>query len=554
MATIRGLIVDDNPQWRRVVAERLTREFLKSNWEILWEETGDMNHGQRIISSAEAPFDLVVADLLFEREDLPNQEEPRGLELISDAKQRSSQTYILAISFGSDNIPDLLDEAKRCGAHHVVRRIEFSSTSKVHSPAAIAAEVRSHLVNNGSVIVCEVAADDFDPAVQSLLHEVGKPTLAGLQQKILEADGHSAEEIYVRFLTPGASGASVCAITTQIEDSRKIRHVLKLSRAGDRLDSEATRGRIAAEVLPPHLLVQHRPARPVGPVNDWYALGGPLIDRAMTLRAWLRTGPEAASIRAVLERLFADGLSHIYGELKEITTEPLGSFSFPHYRQRRILSALDEIKEALRRPDGGNLADSTSDLVRDLTAFIAEGRLLDVLTRSIPRQTYTTYAHGDLHGGNVLVTDAMHPVPLLIDTSEFGQAHWATDPACFAVDLLMSSVDAGADSMFFTGFSTWRTLVSSFAEGSPELTALTETAGTSAALTALSWLAENLSSICPAAEVDAARGGHRWEWHAALATYLLRATYHSDIPHPKRALAFVAAHDQLTAAVTCMKI
>jgi hypothetical protein len=34
----------------------------------------------------------------------------------------------------------------------------------------------------------------------------------------------------------------------------------------------------------------------------------------------------------------------------------------------------------------------------------------------------------------------------------------------------------------------------------------------------------------------------------ALARSLLRSTYHSDIPHAKRALAFAAAYDQLTAA------
>jgi hypothetical protein len=44
------------------------------------------------------------------------------------------------------------------------------------------------------------------------------------------------------------------------------------------------------------------------------------------------------------------------------------------------------------------------------------------------------------------------------------------------------------------------------------------------------------------------QSGYRWEWHAALARSLLRSTYHPDIPHAKRALAFVAAHDQLIAA------
>jgi hypothetical protein len=49
-------------------------------------------------------------------------------------------------------------------------------------------------------------------------------------------------------------------------------------------------------------------------------------------------------------------------------------------------------------------------------------------------------------------------------------------------------------------------------------------------------------------EDSVAQNAHRWEWHVSLARNLLRATYHSDIPHAKRALAFVAAYDQLAAA------
>ena len=51
-----------------------------------------------------------------------------------------------------------------------------------------------------------------------------------------------------------------------------------------------------------------------------------------------------------------------------------------------------------------------------------------------------------------------------------------------------------------------------------------------------------------------ARSRYRWEWHLALARSLLRSTYHSDIPHAKRALAFAAAHDQLNAAASCTQL
>ena len=139
--------------------------------------------------------------------------------------------------------------------------------------------------------------------------------------------------------------------------------------------------------------------------------------------------------------------------------------------------------------------------------------------------------------------------PLLIDTSHCDIAHWATDLAWLAVDLLMRSVDAGTESMLFTGFSTWRTLAARFAAGQPDLTAVTTTPGTSAALAALSWIAANLNRVAPVMQSGLAQSHHHWEWHMALARNLLRCTYHTDIPHAKRALALVAAYDQLIAAV-----
>jgi hypothetical protein len=145
-----------------------------------------------------------------------------------------------------------------------------------------------------------------------------------------------------------------------------------------------------------------------------------------------------------------------------------------------------------------------------------------------------------------------HNRPLLIDTSHCDTAHWATDLACLAADLLMRSVDAGTESMLFTGFGTWRELAARFGNGESDLLAQTRTPATAAALAALSWLAANLSRVSPALEPGLDQSGYRWEWHTALARSLLRSTYHADIPHAKRALAFVAAHDQLTAAAAAV--
>ena len=230
----------------------------------------------------------------------------------------------------------------------------------------------------------------------------------------------------------------------------------------------------------------------------------------------------------------------------------MARFEFTPYRQRCILQALEELKEALEREDGGGLAGEKVSVVSDITAFVLERRLPGVPNRAIPPTTYICYSHGDLHGGNVLVSAALHPWPQLIDPSHFGLAHWATDPAWLAVDLLMRSVDAGTESMLFTGFSTWRTLASRFGGGEPDLMAVTTTPATRAALAALSWIAANLHRVSPAMHPSFGESKYRWEWHMSLARNLLRSTYHSDIPHAKRALAFAAAYDQLAAAAAAI--
>lgn len=551
MPRIRALVVDDNPRLLESMKARIGREI---SWEVDWETATDVDEGVRLIASSTPPFDLVIADLMFPREDFP-EHEPRGLRLIQEASRRSPHTFILAISIGPEHVHDLMDRARQLGAHHVVRRSEFSTESSVHSPTAIAREIQEHLLDNGTVPTCEVSADQHDPGIQGLLYQVGEATVARLNAKILESGGHQAERIELRFLTPGASGAAVCAVTAHLAGGGSVSHILKLSRAKGQLVREADRGKLAARVFPPNLVIQHRPQHTVGPVNGWYALSGPFTGRAVTMRSWLRRArPSPAAVGDLMEELFVDGLGDVYADGRSRPDDPSAGFAFRPHGQQRILQVLDELTEALRRDDGGALGEEeTAVLVRDVRAFVLDRRLPNrIPCADISGDTYACYQHGDLHAGNVLVFAGRHNRPLLIDTSHCDTAHWATDLACLAADLLMRSVDAGTESMLFTGFRTWRKLAARFGNGESDLPAQTQTPATSAALTALSWLAANLSRVTPALQPGLDQSGYRWEWHTALARSLLRATYHADIPHAKRALAFVAAHDQLTAAAAAV--
>jgi CheY-like chemotaxis protein len=557
---IRALVVDDEPRLIESIRTRLGREIGRKlgsepGWEADWETATDVDRGLELLESTTVPFDLVVADLLFPREDFPDELEDRGLDIIRTAAQHCPRAFILAITTGDDRLHDLLDDARKEGAHHVVRRNDFSTTSQVHSPAAIARQIREHLLDNGTVLTGEVTADPGDLGVQALLQQVGKPTISRLYAKMLEADGRRTDRIELRFLTPGASGASVCGVTALV-DGIPVSHIMKLSKAEDVLAGEAARGRQARDAFSPSLLVQHQPPHPVGAVNGWYALGSPLVERATTLRQWLgsrENPPTPDAVADLMEALFVDRLAPVYARGGSRSVPLRDRFSFTAYRQQLILRILDELREALERGDGGALGRETDRLAGDLTAFVTQRRLPGAGRQPpIPPDTYVCYSHGDLHAGNVMVPTGRHPPPQLIDTSHTGIAHWATDPAWLAADLLMRSVDAGTESMLFTGFGVWRDLARKFGAGRADLTAVTTTPATTAALAALSWIATNLHRVSPVMQPSLAESSYRWEWHLSLARNLLRCTYHSDIPHAKRALAFAAAYDQLTAAAQAL--
>jgi hypothetical protein len=513
---------------------------------VNWHAEGDVGIAQRLVRTA-GPFDFAVIDLLFSRDDLPEQNESRGLELINEIRTRSERTFIFAISTGDPNRLNLFDDARRHGANHVAHRSQFTTESTEHSPTAVCAAIRTFLLNNGTVREAEVQADEDDPAVQSVLFQVGKQTVAQLYGQILEANGHRSRTIRVSCLTPGVSGAVVCAVTAEVDDIGTFRHVLKMNRARSELRKESQRAVLAGAVLEPRFFVRHDPEYLVGEVNGWYALGAPLLERACTLRGWLAEGPSSESIEDVFETLFLEGLGPVYSKnIRRHDTHALDAYGFVHHRQQKVLQAIEDLSGALVRPEGGDLTD-TETLVADLSLFVRSAEIRNLPRYALPGHTGATYAHGDMHGGNVLIYRGKRPTPTLIDASEFGLAHWAHDPARLAVDLLMRSFDPGTESLFFTRFTVWRELAAGLGDLARPLTASCQVPATRAALTALNWLTTHVRTFCPPLAADADFVRNHWEWRLALAFWLLRTTHYVDVTAPKRALAIVAAHDQLMA-------
>jgi CheY-like chemotaxis protein len=548
--TIRGLLVDDVENNRNSVSLRLSHQLEAKGWSVAWTMVGDANEAHRLLAE-EPPFDLCVIDLLFNRDDLDD-DEPRGLELIETAVAVAPRAYVFGISSGDRHRRDLFSKAEGLGAHKVLRRAEFSTEATSSSPAAVAAGIRNHLLGNGSVVEVEVRADRTDPAVQALLFDVKEATLTQLHRLVLEATDDVADTVEVKCLAPGASGATVCTTAARVRRGPTVHHVLKVSRAADDLARE-TRGALhARQLLPQRFVVPIQPERPVGPVNGWCATGAHLDRDAVPLHTWLGTGPAPELVQDVFDLLFTDCLGGLYettGEDRDGSAPSL--FTLPYYKQCLVLRALDELVPLLTHPRGGRIEDA-STLLTDIGAFVTEGRLPGIQQRTLPQRSHVCIGHGDLHGGNVLVYPGRHPLPALIDFSEFGKMHWAIDPARLAVDLLMYGIDAGPEAAFFEGFPVWRRLAAAIGELSPDLRAVSSDPSTTACLGGLGWLCAQLRQICPRLRGDTDFRRNRWEWHLALGSQLLRVSYHRDMSPPKRVAGLVAAHDQVVAAAAAV--
>jgi len=569
--SFQALLIDGDPLGRAAVPGRLGAHLAELGWSPSWETAADAREARLILGGPDRFFRLIVVDLAAGGP-------CDGLDLVEEARECFPDAFILAVGpqgAPGDPWPKLFADARYRGAHRVLRRNDFEAGSPGGGPRAIASAVHDHLLEAGVFDPIAAVYDEDDPHVLALVHEVGEPALVGLYLRVLEIRGWSARRMRIRFLAPGSagpaaiegragpSGAAVYAVESEVRgaglpaEGLRVHHVLAVDRDRGALSEEAKRGVAAATLLRGSPLVRQEPGYPVGPVGGWYALVSRVHGQPRTLSRWLAAGPEPQRIEDLFEALFTDGLGGLYAD----TLDPGGSaaalFWAPPHVQRRIASALDELGPALSNPLGCGLADAARYVER-LRAFVLEGRIgagpeLSATSPLPSRPTFRVHSHGNLTADTVLVSyDSRHPQPTVIDTRRFGPAHWAADPARMAADLLLRAVDGGIQGAFFTGLPVWRALAGRLGRLEPLDEAAGRDQGTVAALRALSWLTRNLRGFNPAVAAELDFEAHRWEWHAALAGEFLCGAADPSLPTPKRALAAVAAYDQLSAAESAL--
>jgi hypothetical protein len=279
----------------------------------------------------------------------------------------------------------------------------------------------------------------------------------------------------------------------------------------------------------------------VGPRNGWAALGMAFADEALPLRRWITDPAVAPVVPQVMERLFLrGGLSVGYRDgVVSDGERAIKRLVLPPFRRVLVRAAVDELGPALAHPAGAGIDDPQA-VIDVVEGFSRDGRLGDVAATDAADDLLLCVSHGDLHGGNVLV--AKHDAqPLLVDLARFGPHHWANDVARLAVDLVLRSLDAGVESFFWHRFARWRRVAWLLGDLDPAID--DDEDRNASVVAALRWIAEHGYDVLPPLEQER----RRWEWHVALAEQLLRRTYQKDLPPAKRALALVAAHDQILA-------
>ena len=541
------LFVDDIRDNLDTLEPRFKRGFhtYGCDIEFVFDDNADQACQRISERGTDDAFPVVMADLLFRVPGYDEKmQEPRGIEVIRDARQSSDRTVIVALTVGSQYQPSLEKDALAAGADMVLRRLQLLATTKSGGPEELVREIYALLCERDLVRFGPTLEMAEEPGIQLIAHDAGLTTLRLVMADVFAVQKLSAERVTLSYVTPGASGAHVMRATATLTDGSLRQILVKIGTDRKSLLHEEGNYSQSAGLYRPDLQVPLLSV--VGPRNGWSALAMWFALEAVTLREWITTSPPISDVFRVMDQLFFHGgLTEGYrrrGPAAEDTsdTPPIKYLMLPPFRRVLVRAAVRELLPVLAHPAVGVAADS-ADVTRVIEGFARDGRLDRVPASETPRGLLLVLGHGDLHGGNILVSTSQVS-PTLVDLSQWGPNHWAGDVARLAVDLMMWGLDPGVESYFWDRFSAWRETARVFGSLEP---AIEDDAPTNqAVIAALNWIAEHKLDLLP--PVGDRR--HNWEWHVALAEQLARRTYDRQLPPAKRALAMLACNDQLLAA------
>lgn len=433
--------------------------------ELVFTQLVDPTQAMDTLRQSDAAFPLLIADLLFPpmgRPDAPTEEhEPyRVLDVIREAA--NGKRVIVGISRGkNDRFKTLHEDVIKAGAdifRYVIQLGDLGGMFRFCS------EIREKLLAKGIVQDGKpLCYDRNDPRIVHLVEETEAARLKALYRKCLP-DELRVDDVSVSYVAPGMSGAYVLKIDASTTERGRLTHLLKVSRNKTRLENEIEN---FPRIGPPYasrLLVDYLAKDKSDVVNDgdWHAIAARFESSAIALKKWLAAKNVAVSrVDDVLSLIFLeDGLR--IGYATEIDTsgdpEPVTTVLLPNASRRsRIVLAMEELGEAIKSQRLGKERNWPTH-VAVLRRFLKEQRVGDLGASEISETCQKCFVHGDLHTRNILISQPDPPVPVIIDWSDCGPGHWASDVARFLVDLLVCVYDGGVNSFLWEKLHLWREL------------------------------------------------------------------------------------------------
>ncbi|RZU48791.1 CheY-like chemotaxis protein [Krasilnikovia cinnamomea] len=559
MTNPRGLIVDDFPGLAEQIKGIVDYGFNALNWEVECEPTDSILTAFRMIQELPT-FDFAIIDYDLDGE--------IGKSVVEELRMRQGpDCYVLVITGEASRHPDFRELSIGAGADDAIIRTRLTlrprgnDGSEAWDAVSLARRIRKHMKALERVHDFKIEFAK-DTGTQSMLSSLGEPPGARgdvidrgkhiartLILEFLERENDAGAVLFVDRLAPGRSGAHVCKVRRKQAGQPEESFVLKIGLDRAALEAERQANDEAARVLTSQLLVTHTDGLKTDHSSDYGALAARLAHNAVTLDSWLRS-PEttAAQARQVADELFGGHLKRLFQETLRQTQDSSRWLDTAPLHKRRIEDALATYAPVWAHPEGAH-QENVDERVVLLRTYIETRTLPGVEPSMIDKTVVFVHAFGDLHATNVLVQTVGQPRPVLVDASQYGPHHWATDSTRLLVDLVLQVRRAGVESMLWSAVAD----DCAYADGLCGCTA--DNAGESTTPVdafIAQVLTEQRRYLC-VAELGLRDAFWHWQWHVALAREFLRQGTRTGMLPTRAVVALSAAASHLRRAADALR-
>ncbi len=558
--TTRGLVVDDNPALAKRLVDILDLGFKALKWSVKWRSSETALGAIQLVQES-PPFDFAIID--FELESGEN-----GLSVVREIRAAKPSTcYILVITGETRRHPNFIELSKDAGADHAIIREQITLRSSAREGPdgwdaySLARRIRKHR------IVLKQAADGFaidfaeDTGVQSMLHSLGDPPgeyhdaitrgqhiASSLILECLERDDDAGTTLRVEHLAPGRSGAHVCKVLRKQAGHPDESFVVKIGLDHAALKAEWKANQNAAYTLSPQVLVRLTGDLKTHSSSGYAALSAGLARDASTLRSWLCDPmTKTQQARGVAEELFGGHLVSLFQQNLRQRRDVTGWLEVSPVLRLRVHDALVTHAEVWRHEQGAHRRDA-GELAALLRAFVDSGALPGTDARVLGREVVHIHAFGDLHSSNVMVQTVGQPRPVLVDASQYGVHHWATDATRLLVDLVLRVRRAGVESMLWSGVAG----DCAYAEG---LCHCSDPGGEpqEPVDAFIAQVVDERHRYLSLDDLEPREANWHWQWHVALAREFLRQGSRPGTLPTRAVVALTAAARHLTRAAEALR-